>query len=99
MSEINWRPTGDRLIVKRVEAKKKTASGVELPESAVPLPSVATVLHVGPGRLDEKGVRHAMEIRIADRVVFAKNAGVEFDEDDKSLLVISERDVMAIDRS
>ena len=100
MTDIsNWRPIRDGLIVKRDKPRRKTEGGVDLPESSVPLPSVGVVLQAGPGRVDEKGIRHAMDIKPGQRVVFARNVGVQLDPDDETVIVISERDVMAIDHS
>ena len=98
-TKITWRPIRDGLIVKRDPPHKKTASGVDLPETSVPLPSVGTVLKVGPGRVDDKGNRHAMEIQPGQRVIFARNVGVPLEQGDDSVIVITERDIMGVDES
>ena len=49
------RPLHDRVIVKRVEAERTTASGIVIPESAGEKPDQGEVLAVGPGKRDDSG--------------------------------------------
>jgi len=94
---INLRPLGDRLIVEPIEREEVTASGIVLPETAKEKPQEGEVLAVGPGRRDEKGERIPMDVKVGDRVLFAKYAGTEVKLDpDRKVLVLKESDILAI---
>ena len=62
-------PLLDRVLVQRVKAETKTASGIFLPESSVEKLNEAKVLAVGPGLLDKKGNRMPMGVAKGDRVL------------------------------
>jgi chaperonin GroES len=94
---IKLKPLGDRLIVEPIEREEVTASGIVLPETAKEKPQEGKVLAVGPGRRDEKGERIPMDVKVGDRVLFAKYAGTEVKLDpDRKVLVLKESDVLAI---
>ena len=46
---MKFRPLHDRVVVKRVEAESKTASGIIIPDTAKEKPSEGEVVAVGPG--------------------------------------------------
>ncbi|PKL74640.1 MAG: co-chaperone GroES [Candidatus Melainabacteria bacterium HGW-Melainabacteria-1] len=96
MAKSFLKPLGDRVVVKVVEQEEKTSGGILLPQTAKEKPQEAEVLAVGPGKQLEDGKRAAMEIRVGDRVVFAKYAGTEIKSHGEELLVISEKDILAI---
>jgi len=93
---LNLKPLADRVIVEPLEKDEMTASGIYLPETAKEKPQEGRVLAVGPGRVDEKGKRQAMEVSVDDKVIFAKYSGTEVKLDDKKLLILSEKDILAI---
>jgi chaperonin GroES len=92
----NLKPLADRVIVEPLEKDEVTASGIYLPETAKEKPQEGRILAVGPGRLDEDGKRTAMEVSVNDKVIFAKYSGTEIKLDDKKLLILSEKDILAI---
>ncbi|MEZ0367729.1 MAG: co-chaperone GroES [Candidatus Sericytochromatia bacterium] len=96
MAKSFLKPLGDRVVVKVVEQEEKTSGGILLPQTAKEKPQEAEVLAVGPGKQLEDGKRAAMEVRVGDRVVFAKYAGTEIKSHGEELLVISEKDILAI---
>jgi co-chaperonin GroES (HSP10) len=57
------------VLVQRIKAETKTASGIFLPESSVEKLNEAKVLAVGPGALDKKGNRLPMGVTVGDRVL------------------------------
>ncbi len=95
---INLRPLGDRVVVKPITREEKTKAGIYLPDTAAKeKPMEGTVLAVGPGRLLDDGKRVAVDVKVGDRIVFAKYAGTEFKtEDEEEYLIISEKDIMAV---
>ena len=94
---LKLRPLGDRLIVEALEGEDKTSSGLLLPETAKEKPQEGLVLAVGPGRWDEEGKKRVTpDVAVDDKVIFAKYSGTEIKVGDKKLLIISEKDVLAI---
>ncbi len=93
---VRFKPLGDRVVVEPIEKEETTASGIVLPETAKEKPQEGKVIAVGPGRRDEEGKRIPMDVKEGDRVLFAKYAGTEVKLDDKKLLILSEKDILAI---
>jgi len=92
----NLQPLGDRVVVKPVTKDEVTKSGLVLPDTAKEKPQEGEVIAVGPGRVLDNGQRLALEIKTGDKVLYAKYAGTEFKIDDDELLILSERDVLAL---
>jgi chaperonin GroES len=84
------------VIVEPLERDEVTASGIYLPETAKEKPQEGKVLSVGPGRVNDDGKRAAMEVANGDKVIFAKYSGTEIKIDDKKLLILSEKDILAV---
>jgi len=93
---LQIKPLGDRLIVKQVTAEQKLASGIVLPEIAAEKPQHAEVLAVGTGRVLDNGQKLEMEVKVGDKVLYGKFSGTEFKYNDEELLILNERDVLAI---
>ncbi|PQE13671.1 10 kDa heat shock mitochondrial protein [Rutstroemia sp. NJR-2017a BVV2] len=62
-------PLLDRVLVQRIKAEAKTASGIFLPESSVKELNEARVLAVGPGGLDKDGKRVSCSVQPGDKVL------------------------------
>ena len=91
------KPLGDRLVVKPIEQEETTAGGILLPETAKEKPQEGEVIAAGPGKLDDGGNRVAMEVKVGDRVLYAKYAGTEIKlEGDEKVLILKESDVLAL---
>ena len=71
------KPLGDRLVIKPIEQEETTAGGILLPETAKEKPQEGEVMAAGPGKLDDDGNRVAMEVKVGDRVLYAKYAVTE----------------------
>jgi chaperonin GroES len=89
-------PLGDRVVVKPMAREEMTSSGIFLPDTAKEKPQRGTIIAVGKGRLNEKGERVEMDVKEGDSVLFAKYAGTEFKLDDDELLILSEKDILAV---
>lgn len=96
MADINLKPLGDRLVVKPASREETTKSGIVLPDTAKEKPQRGTVVAAGEGRKDDSGNRIALDVQVGDNVLFAKYAGTEFKLDDEDLLILSEKDVLAV---
>jgi chaperonin GroES len=90
------RPLHDRVIVKRVEAERTTASGIVIPDSAVEKPDQGEVLAIGPGKRDDNGKQIALDVKVGDRVLFGKYAGQAVKVDGEEVLVMREEDIMGV---
>ncbi len=93
---MNIRPLHDRVIVKRVEAERTTASGIVIPDSAGEKPDQGEVLAVGPGKRDDNGKYIALDVKKGDRVLFGKYAGQAVKVDGQEVLVMREEDIMGV---
>jgi chaperonin GroES len=93
---LKLKPLADRLLVEPIEREEMTASGIYVPETAKEKPQEGTVVASGPGRKDEDGKLIAMEVKVGDRVLYAKYAGTEVKLEDKKYLILKESDILAI---
>ena len=90
------KPMGDRVVVKPKGREETTASGIVLPDTATEKPQQGEVVSVGPGRLLDNGKRVELDVRVGDTVLFAKYSGTEFKLESDDLLILNERDVLAV---
>lgn len=94
---MKLRPLEDRVVVRRIEEQEEVQrGGIIIPDTAKERPQEGEVLAVGPGRILENGTRVPMEVKVGDRVIFAKYAGTEVRLDDKEYLVMRESDILAV---
>jgi chaperonin GroES len=93
---IGLRPLGDRVVIKPLAREEVTKSGLVLPDTAKEKPQQGEVLAVGPGRILDSGERINLDLNEGDRVLFAKYAGTEFKHEEDGLLILSEKDVLAV---
>ena len=90
------RPLGDRVVLKPVEREERTKSGIVLPDTAKEKPQEGIVEAVGTGRILDNGTKVPMELKVGDKVLYAKYAGNEFKLDEVEYLIVSEKDVLAV---
>lgn len=95
-TKIALKPLADRVLIKKIEAEEKTSGGIVLPDTAKEKPQQGEVLAVGPGKLDEKGNRQPMEVKVGEKVLFAKYSGTEVKIDGVEYTILAERDILAI---
>jgi chaperonin GroES len=93
---VNLRPLGDRLVVEHVEQAEKSAGGVFLPDTAKEKPQEGKVMAIGTGRTLDNGTKLPMDVKVGDRIIYSKYSGSEVKIDGKELLIISEKDVLAV---
>lgn len=90
------RPLHDRIVVKRIDLQRKTASGIVIPDSAAEKPDQGEVIAVGEGKRLDDGSRQPMGLKVGDRVLFGKYAGQTVKLHGEEVLVLREDDVMAV---
>ena len=91
-------PIGDKIIIKPAKAEEKTKSGIVLPDSAKEKPQKGKVIAVGSGKLMDNGSRVAPEVKVGDSVLFSKYGGTDLKIDGEDLILLSERDILAIEK-
>ena len=95
-TETKLKPLGDRLVVRPSEREEMTKSGIVLPDTVKERPQEGTILAVGPGRTLDDGTREPIEVAVGQKILFQKYAGTEFKLDEEDLLILSQKDVLAV---
>jgi len=90
------RPLHDRVIVKRLDEEKKTASGIVIPDTAAEKPDQGEVMAVGKGKRADDGKLVPVDVKIGDRVLFGKYSGQTVRVKGDELLVMREEDIMGV---
>ena len=90
------RPLNDRLLVKRLEEEETTAGGIIIPDSAKEKPAEGEVIAVGPGKLNDKGDRIALQVKAGDRVLFSKYGGTDVKLEGDDYLIMREDDILGV---
>lgn len=90
------RPLGDRVVIQPTPREEMTKSGIVLPDTAKEKPQEGTILAAGPGRIGDDGKREPMDVKEGQKVLYAKYAGTEFKIDEEDLLIVSQKDILAI---
>lgn len=93
---MNLKPLGDRVVVTVVEEEETTAGGIVLPDTAKEKPQKGEVVAVGSGKLLDNGERVPLEVKVGDKVIFAKYGGTEVKLNGKEYLILRESDILAI---
>jgi len=93
---LKIRPLHDRVIVKRLEEERKTASGIVIPDTAAEKPDQGEVVAVGKGKVMDDGKVRALEVKVGDRILFGKYSGQTVKVDGDELLVMREEDIMGV---
>ena len=93
---VSLKPLGNRVVVEPLEQEEMTAGGIVLPETAKEKPQQGTIVAVGPGRRDDDGKLIVMDVKVDDKVLYAKYAGTEIKIDGKKLLILKESDILAV---
>jgi chaperonin GroES len=88
-------PLADRVLVKPIEKEEKTKSGIYLPDTAKEKPQEGEVLAVGPGKMTDDGKRVPPDLKVGDRVIYAKYGGTEIKVEDEDLIILRESDILA----
>lgn len=93
---MKFRPLHDRVVVRRVDAKEKSAGGIIIPDTVKEKPMEGEIVAVGPGARNEQGAIVALEVTAGDHVLFGKWSGTEVKLDGEELLIMKESDLMGI---
>lgn len=92
---LTLKPLDDRIVVEPSDAEEKTAGGILLPDNAKQKPQQGKVVAAGPGKLNDKGERMALAVKVGDTVLFGKYSGNEVEVGGRELKILRESDVLA----
>ncbi len=90
------RPLGDRIVLKPLARETVTKSGIVLPDTAKEKPQEGEIVAVGPGKLLDNGIRTTLEVKVGQRVLFAKYSGTEVKVDGEEYLIFRKSDILGI---
>jgi chaperonin GroES len=93
---MNLRPLHDRLIVKPLEEDRTSPGGIVIPDSAAEKPVRGKIVAIGKGKILESGQVRPCDVKVGDKILFAKYGGTEVRVDGQDLVVMREEDVMAV---
>lgn len=95
MAEVNFKPLGDRVLVKPIE-RETMKGGIIIPDTAKEKPMEGKILAAGPGKMTDKGERSAMDVKKGDRVLYGKYSGTEVKLDGETYLIIHQDEILGI---
>jgi chaperonin GroES len=95
-TKVNLKPLGDRVVLEVLDDAEQTSGGIFIPDTAREKPQKGVILAVGPGRLREDGKRDEMQVKVGDKVLFAKYSGTDVKLGGKEVKILSEKDILGI---
>lgn len=93
---MNIRPLHDRVLVRRMEEERKTASGIIIPDNATEKPNQGEIIAAGNGRITDSGDVRAMDVKVGDKILFGQYAGTSVKVEGEELLMMKEEDILAV---
>ena len=90
------KPLGDRIVIKVIEDTEQTSGGIFIPDSAKEKPQRGEVVAVGQGKLNDKNERQPMDVKVGDKILYAKYAGTDVKFDGVEYKILSVKDALAI---
>jgi chaperonin GroES len=92
---VNITPLHDRVLVRRLEEKETVKGGIIIPDTAKEKPQEGEVIAVGAGKINEKGDRVALDVKVGDRILFGKYSGNDIKIDDEEYMILKEDEILA----
>ena len=90
------RPLNDRVLVKRLAEEEMTKGGIIIPDSAKEKPAEGEIVAVGSGKLNDKGERVAVDLKVGEKVLFSKYGGTEVKIEGEDYLIMREDDILGV---
>jgi len=90
------RPLQDRILVKRIDEEEKTKGGIIIPESAKEKPMEGKIIAVGKGKVLEDGKILPLDVKVGDKILFAKYAGTDIKIEGEEHLIMREEEVLCV---
>ena len=92
---VNITPLHDRVLVRRLEEKESVKGGIIIPDTAKEKPQEGEVIAVGAGKINDKGDRIALDVKVGDKVLFGKYSGNDIKIDDEEYMILKEDEILA----
>jgi chaperonin GroES len=92
---VNITPLHDRVLVRRLEEKESVKGGIIIPDTAKEKPQEGEVIAVGAGKINDKGDRVALDVKVGDRILFGKYSGNDIKIDDEEYMILKEDEILA----
>ncbi len=93
---MKLKPLHDRVLVRRIEGTEKTKGGIIIPDTAKEKPQEGEVVAVGPGKRDDEGKVHALDVKAGDKVLFGKYSGSEVKIEGEEFVILREEEILGI---
>ena len=93
---MHFRPLHDSVVVRRIDADRKTAGGIIIPDTAKEKPQEGEIIAAGPGARNEQGQLVPLDVKAGDHVLFGKWSGTEVKIDGQDLLIMKESDILGV---
>ena len=93
---VNFRPLGDKVLVKPRDAEEQSTGGIYIPDSAKQKPQEGDVISVGPGRVLDDGSRNPLSVSVGDRVIYSKYGGTELKLEGQDYMILDENQIYAV---
>jgi len=93
---MKFKPLGDRILLKQLEAKEQTKGGIVLPDTVKEKPQEGEIIAVGEGKKSPEGKVVSLSLKVGDKVLYGKYSGTEVVVDGEDYLIIREEDVLGI---
>ena len=90
------KPLGDRIVIKVIEDTEQTSGGIFIPDSAKEKPQKGEVIAVGLGKMNDKGEREPMDVKVGDKILYAKYSGTDVKVDGNEYKILSVKDALAV---
>ena len=90
------KPLQDRIVIKVIEDTEQTSGGIFIPDSAKEKPQKGEVVAVGEGKMNDKGEKEPMGVKVGDIILYAKYSGTDIKMDGVEYKILSIKDALAI---
>ena len=90
------KPLGDRIVIKVIEDTEQTSGGIFIPDSAKEKPQKGEVVAIGEGKLNDKGEREPIDVKVGDKILYVKYSGTDIKMDGVEYKILSIKDALAI---
>ena len=90
------KPLGERIVIKVIEDTEQTSGGIFIPDSAKEKPQKGEVVAVGEGKTNDKGEKEPMDVKVGDKILYAKYSGTDVKVDGTEYKILSVKDALAV---
>ncbi|MDP8290193.1 MAG: co-chaperone GroES [Candidatus Susulua stagnicola] len=93
---MKFKPLGDRILLKQLDAKEQTKGGIVIPDTVKEKPQEGEIIAIGEGRKNPEGNIVPLSLKVGNKVLYGKYSGTEVSIDGDDYLIVREDDVLGI---